>query len=122
MDSARQPFILSIQCFLLRRALFAGGCAGVIWNGIQFETLVIPAKAGIHPVGGAFPMACGVDSRFRGNDCTWECPRLANDTSSQAAVVAQFGVAPTPQGRVGVLWQCRAKESKTLKCCTHSLS
>ena len=27
-------------------------------------------------------MACGVDSRFRGNDCTWERPYLANDTST----------------------------------------
>ena len=58
------------------------GGAGVIWNGIPFETLVIPAKAGIQSVGGAFPMAGGVDSRFRGNDCTWERPCLANDTST----------------------------------------
>ena len=57
--------------------------AGVICNGIPFEILVIPAKAGIQSVGGAFPMACGVDSRFRGNDCTWERPCLANDTSTE---------------------------------------
>jgi hypothetical protein len=47
---------------------------------------------GIHSVGGAFPMACGVDSPFRGNDCTWERPRLANDTSAQILVVGQFDV------------------------------
>jgi hypothetical protein len=54
--------------------------AGAIWNGIPFETLVIPAQAGIQSVWGAFPMAGGVDSRFRGNDCTLERPFLANDT------------------------------------------
>jgi hypothetical protein len=55
---------------------------GVIWNRIPFETQVIPAKAGIQLVVGAFPMAWGVDSRFRGNDCTWEPPCLANDTTT----------------------------------------
>jgi hypothetical protein len=35
--------------------------SGVIWNGIPFETVVIPAKAGIQSVGGAFPMAGGAD-------------------------------------------------------------
>jgi hypothetical protein len=64
----------------------AAAGTGVAWNGIPFETLVIPAKAGIHTVGGAFPMACGVDSRFRGNDCTWERPFRANDTSTQPVV------------------------------------
>ena len=63
------------------------GGAGVIWNELPFETLVIPAKAGIQSVGGAFPTACGVDSRFRGNDCTWERPCLANDTSTAQARV-----------------------------------
>ena len=58
--------------------------AGVIWNGIPFETVVIPAKAGIQSVGGTLPRAGGVDSRFRGNDCTWEHPYLANDTSTPA--------------------------------------
>jgi len=42
--------------------------------------LVIPAKAGIHSIGDASPVACGVDSRLRGNDCTLERPRLANKT------------------------------------------
>jgi len=42
----------------------------VIWNQIPFETPVIPAKAEIQSVVGAFPMAGGVDSRFRGNDRT----------------------------------------------------
>ena len=61
-----------------------GWDAGVIWNGIPFETLVIPAKAGIQSVGRAFPMACGVDSPFRGNDCTWDRPCLANDSGTGA--------------------------------------
>jgi hypothetical protein len=57
--------------------------ASVIWNAIPFETLVIPANAGIQSVGGAFPMACGVDSRFRANDCTWERACLAIDNSTE---------------------------------------
>jgi hypothetical protein len=61
--------------------------ASIIWNGIAFETLVISAKAEIQSVDGAFPMACEVDSRFRGNDCTWECPCLANDTRAAQARV-----------------------------------
>ena len=32
------------------------------------QAAVIPAKAGIQSVGSSFPKACGVDSRFRGND------------------------------------------------------
>lgn len=67
---------------------WAGG--GVTWNGSPFETVVIPAKlvhadagTGIQAVGGAFPMARGVDSRFRGNDGIWEHTCLANDTSSR---------------------------------------
>jgi hypothetical protein len=59
-----------------------GGSTGAIWNEIPFETPVIPAQAGIQSVGGAFPMACGVDSRFRGNDCTWEHLCLVNDTTT----------------------------------------
>ena len=42
------------------------GGSGVIWKAIPFETRVIPAKAGIHSVGGAFPMVGAVDSRLRG--------------------------------------------------------
>ena len=66
------------QLFKLGHYLRSG--SGVIWNGIPFETLVIPAKAGIQSVGDVFPMACGVDSRFRGNDGAWERQCLANDT------------------------------------------
>jgi hypothetical protein len=54
--------------------------SGVIWNIIPYETPVIPAKAGIQSVSSAFPKVCGVDSRFRGNDCGLEPPCLANDT------------------------------------------
>ncbi len=50
--------------------------------GSLIETPVIPAKAGIQSVVGAFPMACGVDSRFRGNDWTREGPCLAIDTTT----------------------------------------
>ena len=62
---------------------------GVIWDVTPFETLVIPAKAGIHSRVGAFPMACGLDSRLRGNDCTCERSYLANDTSIQKLVVLE---------------------------------
>jgi hypothetical protein len=44
---------------------------GVTPYGIAFQTPVIPAKAGIQSVGSAFPKICGVDSRFRGNDCDY---------------------------------------------------
>ncbi len=43
------------------------------------ETPVIPAKAGIQSAESAFPKVCGVDSRFRGNDCGLERLRLPND-------------------------------------------
>jgi hypothetical protein len=57
--------------------------AGVTRNAIPFETLVIPASAGTQSVGGAFSMAGGVDSRWRGNDCTWERPCLETDNTTQ---------------------------------------
>src|SRR5439155_3550381 len=57
--------------------------SGVNWNRIAFEAPVIPAKAGIQSVGGTFPMACGRDSRFRGNDFAWGRPFLANDTTTR---------------------------------------
>ncbi len=47
------------------------------WDPI--EPPVIPAKAGIQSDDSTFPKACGVDSRFRGNDCLG----LANDTTTQ---------------------------------------
>jgi hypothetical protein len=56
---------------------------GVIWDGILSETPVIPAKARIQSFDSAFPKVCRVDSRFRGNDCGFERPCLANDTSTQ---------------------------------------
>ena len=61
--------------------------SSVIWNRIPFGTRVIPAKAGIQSVGGVFVMACGVDSRLRGNDCTHESVCLANDTTAGAGVI-----------------------------------
>jgi hypothetical protein len=61
-------------------SLLAG--TGVIWNRITFETMVIPAKAGIQSGGGVSPMACGVDSRLRGNDGTWDRLCLVNETST----------------------------------------
>jgi hypothetical protein len=64
-----------------------------IWNIIPYETPVIPAKAGIQSVDSAFPKDCGVDSRFRGNDCGLERPCLTNDTTTENLVVSQFDVA-----------------------------
>jgi hypothetical protein len=55
---------------------------GVIWNGMPFETTVIPAQAGIQSVGSAFPRVCGIDSRLRGNDRTRDCLCLANAASA----------------------------------------
>ena len=56
--------------------------AGVIWTGIPIETPVIPAKAGIQPADRAFAKVREVDSRFHGNDCGLQRPRVANDASS----------------------------------------
>jgi hypothetical protein len=60
-----------------RSALPAGG--GFIWNRIPFEMPVISAKAGVQSFGGALPLACAVDSRFRGNDCAEEPPSLSRE-------------------------------------------
>jgi hypothetical protein len=49
------------------------------------EPPVIPAKAGIQSDDSTFPKVCGVDSRFRGNDCGLQRPCLANDTSTQCS-------------------------------------
>src|SRR5438046_2785902 len=55
---------------------------GVICYRILFETPVIPAKAGIH-FSSLWKRTEGkLDSRFRGNDCAFERPGLANDTST----------------------------------------
>jgi hypothetical protein len=69
-------------------AVNTGEHAGVsvIWDGIAFDTPVIPAKAGIHSMDSAFPKVCGVDSGFRGNDCRLQRPCLANDTSAERAI------------------------------------
>jgi hypothetical protein len=81
---------------------------GVIWNIIPSETPVIPAKAGIQSVNSAFPKVCGVDSRFRGNDCGLEPPCLANDTTSSFLVVGQFdAMAAIPQGGIAK-WRRKA--------------
>ncbi len=70
----------------LQNAAFEGEAVatdgGVIWSWIPFATPVIPAKAGIQSVDGAIPMDCGVDSRFRGNDCSREHPCLASNTTT----------------------------------------
>ena len=65
----------------------AGG--GVIWDGIPFETPVIPAKAGIQSVDSGFLKVCRVDSRFRGNDCGLQRPCLANDISTRLVLKTQ---------------------------------
>ena len=59
---------------------------GVIWNGGPLEPRVIPAKAGIQSDDSTFAKVCGVDSRFCGNDCGFERPCLANDTSTHEAL------------------------------------
>jgi hypothetical protein len=69
----------------------AAGIADVMGNEISFETPAIPAQAGIQSVDGVFPVACGVDFHFRGNDCGWERSHLANDTSIAAGAAAWAG-------------------------------
>ena len=44
----------------------------------------------------AFPKLCGVDSRFRGNDCGLERPCLANDTTTRAGVWNRSSVGYSP--------------------------
>jgi hypothetical protein len=44
------------------------------------------APPGIQTVGGRFPMACGVDSRFRGNDQCFERDPIPNDTTTAQRV------------------------------------
>src|SRR5437667_12890972 len=56
---------------------------GVICERRKLPGNVIPAKAGIQPVGGLFPMTCGVDSRLRGNDRRFERCSMPNDTTTQ---------------------------------------
>ena len=75
-----------------KKKSFAHPGSGVIWRRIHFETPVIPAKApvipakaGIQSVNIASPKAGGVDSRFRGNDCDFQCPGLANETTPPRA-------------------------------------
>ena len=58
--------------------------SGVIWRGTRFDTPVIPAKAGIQSVDSTSPKVCRVDSRFRGNDCDFLRPALANDATTRA--------------------------------------
>jgi hypothetical protein len=67
------------------RAAFASAKlgSGVIWNRIPFETLVIPAKAGIQSVVGVFPMACEMDSRLGGNACPRQRAFRPNDTTTR---------------------------------------
>jgi hypothetical protein len=79
--------------------------AGVIWNAISFEILVIPAKAGIQFVVDAFPMTCGVDSRFRGNDCTWERPCLENDNSTEFLNLLNLKELTDRGSARGACWQ-----------------
>ena len=81
------PITLSCPALGRSAALVLVSFGMGIWNGIPFETRVIPAKAGIQSIGGAFPMAGGVDSRFRGNDCPWERPCPANDTTTCSALL-----------------------------------
>ena len=59
---------------------------GVICETRALEAAVIPAKAGIQSVDIAFPEACGVDSRFRGNDLPIERDPLPNDTTTSPRI------------------------------------
>ena len=69
--------------------------AGVIWHGDPLEPPVILAKAGIQSVDRLFPKTCGVDSRFRGNDCGLARLCLANDTTRRQNMLLSCGGAIT---------------------------
>ena len=75
-----QGLMLLVEGPKILMELFRPEGAGVIWDGILFEAPVIPAKAGIQSVDSAFLKVCGVDSRFRGNDCNFDRPCFAIDT------------------------------------------
>jgi hypothetical protein len=47
-------------------------------------------------VDAAFPEACGLDSRFRGNDWGFVRDAISNDTTTRQAVLVSFCV-PTPR-------------------------
>ncbi|PYV13527.1 MAG: hypothetical protein DMG21_20840 [Acidobacteria bacterium] len=67
---------------------------GVIWHPIHFETPVIPAKAGIH-FSSLWKRAEGkLESRFHGNDCAFERPGLANDTTTSVAACEHTELQP----------------------------
>jgi hypothetical protein len=63
---------------------------------MPFETLAIPAKAGIQPVDGAFAKVRGVDSRFRGNDWCFEMDPMT--------LLPAAGMACLPQPRLGKMF------------------
>jgi len=64
-----------------------------IWSGASFETSVIPAKAN-PTIDNSFAKACGMDSRFRGNDCGLERLRRANDTTTFNCRFASYNQWP----------------------------
>ena len=64
--------------------------SGPIWNEIPFNTEVIPAKAGIHSPNLRKCAVYGLDSRFRGNDGSFECARLANNTSTELLLILNW--------------------------------
>src|SRR5438552_18455971 len=63
--------------------LIFGGEACPDWLVAQWALrgAVVPAKAGIQTVHSAFPKACEVDSRLRGNERRFEREPMPNDTS-----------------------------------------
>ena len=87
-----------------------------------------PAMAGgIQSVDTAFPEVCGVDSRFRGNDCDFERPCLANDTGTLLWVKLttsslRLGSLPISGGQENqqkqmgwVIWNVSDQEQTTLE-------
>jgi len=72
------------------------------------DTPVIPAKAGIQSVGRAFPLACGVDSRFRGNDFTGVRHCFANDTSTPERGAFTKGEGPDLARNPAPVWLNRS--------------
>jgi hypothetical protein len=73
-------------------------------------TVSIGFCCGLSPVRAIAAAILGLgDSR---NPSTWRrCCRYAAKLGVRSLVVVQVGVAPTPQGRVGILGLCRAKQA-----------
>jgi hypothetical protein len=91
--------------------------AKTVRDGHAFEASVIPAKAGIHS---ASLRECAVDrldSRFRGNDCTFELPTLASDAFIRRPGILTVSYRLTTLKALGQAERENALAATGLECC-----